>query len=430
MKNNGSKDNSILIILTLLLLVLFCIVAVNTKAIDFFDMPASFLGAALGAVITAVVTLFLLRGQEKAAEEKERNVKIFQLKKKAFTRYINKVWQIWADQRIDDIEFEDLCSSFYKDIAMFLKKPEKSAFHKVTAMIPKKSEKPDKLKKPPEPGNDKSKAFIDCLIEIGNCLGEETKNSYNSIKKNVFNIVNILVEDLELGGKIDEDQHTRLMNTLLPGFFKKAIEKEIFNVLHGKSRSFLHGKYEPFYYDNNEYLCFYCDTEKTTGVNFAKIIIGPLKEWQNNNDGKTEWIDKDMGIYFCADKEQNGWRPNENMPYLGQYKAGKAGEWYRIISTKGVLINSISKPLECTDVNKKIDDLLGDSKIECHLNFGKTAELSDNYSFNYKEIAKVLAKRVEIFFDLERIDIKDMDGNPTGESLSIIEFMKLYNLIE
>jgi uncharacterized membrane protein len=144
MKNNKSKDNPILIILTLVLLVLFCIAAVITRAIDFFDMPASFLGAALGAVITAVVTQLLLKGQAKTAEETERNVRVFELKKDVFTEYINKVWQIWSDQRIDDNEFEELCSSYYKDVSMYLKDQETR------------------------------KEFVDCLIGIGECLGKET----------------------------------------------------------------------------------------------------------------------------------------------------------------------------------------------------------------------------------------------------------------
>ena len=394
MKNNKLKDNPILIILTLVLLVLFCIAAVITRAIDFFDMPASFLGAALGAVITAVVTQLLLKGQAKTAEETERNVRVFELKKNVFTEYINKVWQIWSDQRIDDNEFEELCSFYYKDVSMYLKDPETR------------------------------KEFVDCLINIGDCLGKGTDENYKNIKNNIFGIINILVKDLGLGGSVDEEQHERLTKKLLPGFFKKVIEKEIFNVMQGMSKSFLPGRYEPFYYDNNEYLCFYCDTEKTAGVNFAKIIIGPLKEFREN-DGQKEWINGDIGVYFCADINWNGWRPDENMPYLGDYKAGKAGEWYRIIKTKGIIKDSnITCPI------KRANDKEPEDKGVYRINFGKTDELADKYSVNYPDIARVLAKRVGIFFDEEKIDLKNLEGNPTGEAVSIIEFMRLYKLIE
>jgi len=405
MINNKSKSNHILIILTLVLLILFCIAAVITRAIDFFDMPASFLGAALGAVITAIVTLLLLERQAKTAEETERNVKIFELKKEAFTSYINKVWKTWSDQRIEYCEFEELCSSFYKDIAMFLKKP-------------------DKQKNSIKPVEDKSKDFVDCLIKIGECLGETSEKNHGIIEENVFKIINILVEDLGMAGSVSQEQYDHLAKTLLPGFFKAAVEKEIFNVMQGMSKGFLPGKFEPFYYDNEEYLSFYCDTEKIAGANFAKVIIGPFKDSGQGNDGQTKWPDRDVGVYFCTDINWNSWRPNENMPILGIYKAGKAKEWYRIIRTKEIIKDSnISCPIKRTD-DKEVDD-----KGVYHINFGDINSLA-KYRVNYPEVAKVLAKRVRIFFDEERIDLKDLEGNPTGEAVSIIEFMRLYKLIE
>jgi len=371
----------ILIILTFLLLVLFCIVAVGTRAIDFFDMPASFLGAALGAVITAVVTLFLLQGQSKAEEERERNVRIFELKKGVFTEYINKVWQIWADQQIDDNEFEQLCSSYYKDVSMYLKEPETR------------------------------KEFVDCLINIGECLGKETEENFDRIKENVFKIINILVEDLGLGGTIDKDQHTLLAKTLFPGFFKKAIEKEIFNVLQTRGNYFLEGQFESVYCDDNEYLCFYFDTSKTTaGANFAKIIIGPFRS--GSGDAGQIRID------FYTELNRDWWCANENWPTLGHYKAAGSGWYRRLIKTKEGISHDIYLPIGKEDKGE-----------EYLLNFGNKAQL-EKYLRKYTTVAKVLAERVGKFIDQKMIWVKDKEGNDTKEDLTIIEFMPLYKLIE
>jgi len=375
-------------------------------------MPASFLGAALGAVITAIVTLLLLKSQAKTAEETERNVKIFELKKAAFTNYINKVWKTWSDQRIEYSEFEELCSSFYRDIAMFLKKPDK----------------PDKPKKSDRPAEDKSKDFVDCLIKISECIGETSEKNHGIIEENVFKIINILVEDLGMAGSVSQEQYDRLAKTLLPGFFKQAIEKEVFNVIKKMSKSFLPGKYEPYYNDNEEYFSFYCDTEKTAGANFAKVIIGPFKNFRQGNDGQTEWIEGDIGVYFCADISWNGWCPNENMAALGDYKAAKRGEWHPIIRTKGVIKDgNISCPVTRTD-GKEVDDKDADDKGVYQINFGDIDGLA-KYRVNYSNVATILARRVGIFLNEERIDWKDLDGNLI-EEVSIIEFMKRYKLIE
>ena len=171
------------------------------------------------------------------------------------------------------------------------------------------------------------------------------------------------------------------------------------------------------------------DSKKTTGANFAKVIIGPLEDSNSKEkDGKIEWPERDIGVYFCADKNWNRWRPNENIPFLGDYKAGGSGEWYRIIKTKPVIKDAkISCPIEYTD-ERKADNKDTDDKGTFHINFADIDGLAE-YQANYPKVANILAKRVRIFFDEERIVLKDLEGNPAGE-VSIAEFMRLYKLIE
>jgi uncharacterized membrane protein len=395
MKSNSEKidwkeNNPFPIIITLLLLVVFCIVAVITNAIGFFDIPASFLGAALGAVITALVTLLLLNGQTKAEEKKVKNVRIFELKKDVYTKYINKVWDCWADQHIDEKEFEALCSDYYKDIAIYLE---------------------DK---------DKRKDFVDYLIKIGECLGKEEGENYDTIKENVFFIIGILVEDLELGGKVDKDQHDRLAETLFPGFFKKAIATEITKVLQDKHSCFSEGKYGYVHYEDNQFLYFDINTMKKAGGNFAKLIIGPFIGKAGYNEAGQ------IGINLFYEKDWENWPNDENMSSLYDYRAGESGWWRRILRFNGdVYMLSICDPIDEEDKEVKAK---GEKYI---INFANEAELKKKHLTNYQKVSKILAYRVGKVIEQEKIDLKakDLDGKEP-KALSIIEFLKHMKLIE
>jgi hypothetical protein len=68
------------------------------------------MGALLGTVITAVVTVLLLSGQSAAEEVKERNVKVFEKKSEIFQKYIDIVWDIWEDHTVTSEEYLQLTS--------------------------------------------------------------------------------------------------------------------------------------------------------------------------------------------------------------------------------------------------------------------------------------------------------------------------------
>jgi uncharacterized membrane protein len=96
----------------------FCVVAVVFKVINLADIPISFIGAALGAVITGVITVVLLHGQSRAEEIKERNVKVFEKKSEIFQKYIDTIWRIWEDHNVSVEEYQYLISDYYKAYAV------------------------------------------------------------------------------------------------------------------------------------------------------------------------------------------------------------------------------------------------------------------------------------------------------------------------
>jgi uncharacterized membrane protein len=389
-KNYEKKKSKSKILVTVFLLALFCTVAVITQAIGIFDMPASFLGAALGAIITAVVAQLLLQGQSDAAEEKDRNVRIFELKKDVYTKYINMVWDCWADQHIDEQEFEDLCSYYYKDIAIYLD------------------------------DEDKRKNFVDYLIKIGESLGKQEDENNGTIKENVFLIIGMLVEDLELGGKVDKVQHDRLAETLFPGFFKKAIATEITKVLQDKHSCFLEGIYDCVHYEENQFLYFNINTMEKAGGNFAKLIIGPFIGKAGYNEAGQ------IGINLFFAKEWENWPNDVNMSSLYDYRAGESGWWRRVLKfNSDVYMLDICDPI---DEEEKEMKAKGDKYI---INFANETELKKKYLTNYQKVSKMLAYRVGKVIEQKKIDLKakDLEGKEP-KALSIIEFLKHMKLIE
>jgi hypothetical protein len=226
-------------IIAALCLVVFCAIAVVFKVFPLGELPASFIGAALGAVITGVVTLILLDGQAKAQEVKERNVKVFEQKSAIFQEYIKQVWTIWADQKVTSEEFEELTAGYYSRLMLYL--------------------------------NEKSISSISGhLVNIGNCIDRET--DYIKLRNNVIGIINILSDEIKLGGKIKVEEVEELDNKMFPVLFKKMFIKEINRILTEEESGLLaEYRLKRAYSKQNEYLLF--DFKKYNG---CKIAVGPL----------------------------------------------------------------------------------------------------------------------------------------------------------
>ena len=112
--------NVIIVVVSVFCIIAFFVFAGATKAIAIPEIPSSFLGAAAGAAITAVVTLLLLQGQTRAEEVKERNVKVFEKKSTIFSKYIDDVWEAWKDKHITVEEFNGLVSDYFKKLMLYM----------------------------------------------------------------------------------------------------------------------------------------------------------------------------------------------------------------------------------------------------------------------------------------------------------------------
>jgi hypothetical protein len=93
-----SIGSGMLIIAAVFCLLLICWFAVQFGAVDPNEMPGSFIGAALGAAITGVITVILLQGQTTAEEKKERAVRIFEGKLDVYSKFMGHLWGMFSDE--------------------------------------------------------------------------------------------------------------------------------------------------------------------------------------------------------------------------------------------------------------------------------------------------------------------------------------------
>lgn len=102
------KKNDKLLWPVILALVAF-VIAVLFRIFSLSDIWAQMFGAFIGAMITVIITLLLLKSQTSSEEEKERNSKIFEEKLRIYQEFLKKLCEVVKDMNIEkskEIELE------------------------------------------------------------------------------------------------------------------------------------------------------------------------------------------------------------------------------------------------------------------------------------------------------------------------------------
>ena len=106
-KNNFYKENKTFVSLLvgcIILLALFVGVATGSGAWPGTDASSQILSALAGAVVAAIITLFLLLGQTSSEEKKERNTKVFEERLRIYQEFLHKLCDVVKDQKIESEE--------------------------------------------------------------------------------------------------------------------------------------------------------------------------------------------------------------------------------------------------------------------------------------------------------------------------------------
>jgi len=154
--------------------------------------------SAIGAIFTAIITVFLLLGQTETEEDKERNVKVFEKKSELFNNFIEELWKVWEDRNITLEELSHLLKLVSKDIIPYTK-PESA------------------------------KSILNSL----NAIASEVNTQENTANKkhmqtHIYAIINTLSKEIGLGGAIHQDiaaEMDKLENSILPYLIGKKINE-------------------------------------------------------------------------------------------------------------------------------------------------------------------------------------------------------------
>lgn len=156
--------------------------------------------SAIGAIFTAIITVFLLLGQTETEEDKERNVKVFEKKSELFNDFIEELWKVWEDRNITLEELSHLLKLVSKDIIPYTK-PESA------------------------------KSILNSLNAIASEVNtQENTANKKHIQNHLYAIINTLSEEIGLGGTIRQDIATemnKLEESILPYLNKKRYMNKI-----------------------------------------------------------------------------------------------------------------------------------------------------------------------------------------------------------
>ena len=340
MKKNKDKKFSnyeIAVVISIIIIIIFCIVAVSFGLLSFDDLPTNYIGAALSSLIGALIVLVLLRGQTDVVEKKGKDIKILEKKTEVFKDYIQDAWEVWEEQKIDLLQFQNLISKYYKNLMIYLKK--------------------ERLEKV---GNN--------LSGMGRLIGKSKQEDIKELRSNIIGIINELSQELELGGQVDTtimDEHDKI---LFPLVFKNEILNELNKALptdkdleKGKEEIYMRGKYP------NVSISF--EFRKYKG---CKILITGF-------DGKH--------MDFCLHVDRN---IHQFDPFRHDYDGFEetiGGDFY---------INHITKPIDDKKIDKEVYVEL-DNKLAPKLNFSAPESL-EKYRIEHRDFAKTLANRVGYYY--------------------------------
>ncbi len=188
-----------LLIGCLFLLALFVGVATLSGSWPGSDASAQILSALAGAVVAAIITLFLLLGQTSSEEKKERNTKVFEEKLRIYQDFLHKLCDVIKDGRVTKEEAREL----QFQTAYITMHTDRSRIERISECV---------------------KDIIDCTVDQKDAESDEIKkNEYN---KTVLESLFIIVEQFKAELYQDEESKNNALldHDELSSLYSKAVE--------------------------------------------------------------------------------------------------------------------------------------------------------------------------------------------------------------
>ena len=93
-----------IITITSILIALACFFAIYLRLFTEKELWYEMFAAVLGVVITAIITMILLRGQSDNDVERERAAKVFEEKLRIYKDYLHTLYDVIKDHKLSDEE--------------------------------------------------------------------------------------------------------------------------------------------------------------------------------------------------------------------------------------------------------------------------------------------------------------------------------------
>lgn len=183
---------------------IFIASSVIFRIFDVELLPSQFFGALIGVVITAIITVFLLKGQTDNEKEREKDVRIFEEKLTVFSEFSKELWQIINDDIIEAKELLHLRYVCFSKLVFFL------SIDDINIL----ADKFGKLRNPENEPHTNHHLVAEISLVLKKLINEKTESDLNtSIEKNkeyVAALTNLFTSftpnDLTSIDEINEDQ--------------------------------------------------------------------------------------------------------------------------------------------------------------------------------------------------------------------------------
>jgi hypothetical protein len=369
-------------IVCLICIAAFCVISITGKIFTLDELPTRFMVALLGAIITSVITLILFHGRLMAEEVKERNIKIFNKKSLLFEKFYNKLNKIIVTKELSANDFIDIKSEFCSKLIFYVKEKTRNEIVKYLKELGDYAE-----------------------ISTNNDIFEplENNNWYEKSIGNIFNIINALISDIGLDGKINIDSLRELDNMMFSGFFKELIVEEV-NKIFLNEKIFNNAHY--MIMANGTFLVLGLKGKYTTG---GGIHIGPFFNYTANKDFPAY-----DGLYFRF------FAPMLN-PVSGSYTVNDGTNYNKALidfeGSKNGLIDLREKLQPRTFEVKNVDSIIYNRKLDT-IRFDDIKTIRKYANNRYEDVAKAIAARTHFYF---------LNARTKKDNLTIID---LYNKFE
>ena len=84
------------------------------------ELWSQIFAACTGAIVVAVVTMVLMRGQRATEEAKEKSIKIHESKVEVYSRFVSKMYKLLADDQVSCDDFLNLRSEIFGSLIFYL----------------------------------------------------------------------------------------------------------------------------------------------------------------------------------------------------------------------------------------------------------------------------------------------------------------------